>query len=348
MVGILPQPAYRAAYRAQQTAFLFNCLAAHRVLRSITGLHIEPDEEAVQLVRQRYDELLEQDLDNVERGLYPRALLFQVPVRQYAKRFPKLVRDFPRTIRRLKSKNFKDLPSSAKLENYPAYFRRNFHWQTDGYFSQHSAELYDVGVEFLFLGTADIMRRQVIPPVVEHVRSRTEAGRPRILDVACGTGRTLRQLAQTVSDAKLYGLDLSPYYVSAARRMLSSVNVDASVVADNAENMPFRDDFFDVSVSVFLFHELPKRARRNVLAEMYRVTKPGGLVVVEDSAQYAESGSVAFFLERFSEEFHEPYHREYLRDELGSQLADAGFEVQSVKPCFVSKLVVAKKPALAG
>lgn len=344
MVGIVPQPAYRAAYLAQQTAFLLNCLAAHRVLRTLTGLNLDPSADAIALVRRRYDELLETDLENVERGLYPRALLFQFPVRQYAKRLPKLVFDFPRTIRRLRKKDFKDLPPDAKLEHYPAYFRRNFHWQTDGYFSEHSAELYDVGVEFLFLGTADIMRRQVIPPVVEYLRAQSGTDRPRILDVACGTGRMLRQLAQTLPDAKLYGLDLSPYYVAAARRMLASVNSEASLVADNAERMPFRDGYFDVSVSVFLFHELPKRARKNVLSEMFRVTKPGGLVVVEDSAQYVEAEAVAFFLDRFSEEFHEPYHRDYLRDDLREQLTDAGFEVQSVEPCFVSKRVVAKKP----
>jgi ubiquinone/menaquinone biosynthesis C-methylase UbiE len=347
MVGIVPQRAYRAAYFAQQTAFLFNCLAAHRVLRTVTGLRIEPEADAIDLVRRRYDELLERDLDNVERGLYPRALLFQFPVRQYARRLPRLVRDFPRTIRRLRKKDFKDLPQDAKLEHYPAYFRRNFHWQTDGYFSQHSAELYDVGVEFLFLGMADVMRRQVIPPVVEHLRGQDGAERPRILDVACGTGRMLRQLTQTLPNAKLYGLDLSPYYIAAARGMLASANADASLVADNAERMPFRDDYFDVSLSVYLFHELPKRARQNVLSEMYRVTKPGGLVVVEDSAQYAEAESVAYFLDRFSEEFHEPYHRDYLRDDLREQLARAGFDVQRVEPCFVSKLVVAKKPRAA-
>ncbi|MEZ4224414.1 MAG: methyltransferase domain-containing protein [Polyangiaceae bacterium] len=345
MLAQLPPTATRTAYRAQQTAFLLNCLAAHRVLRTVTGMTIEPSAEALELVRKRYDELLERDLENVERGIYPRSLLFQVPLTAYAKRFPRLVSDFPRTIRRLKAKNFKDLPEDARLEDYPPYFRRNFHWQTDGYFSQRSAELYDVGVEFLFLGTADIMRRQVIPPIVERAAERAESQRLRVLDVACGTGRTLRQIAATLPDAKLFGLDLSPYYLSKARRLLAKASVDASFIADNAERMPLRDDYFDVSISVYLFHELPKRARQNVLREMFRVTKPGGLVVVEDSAQYAEAGPIAFFLERFSQEFHEPYHREYLNDDLVEQLAEAGFEVVRSEPCFVSKLVVGRKPA---
>src|SRR5690606_33839699 len=88
------------------------------------------------------------------------------------------------------------------MSRYPPYYRRNFHWQTDGYFSERSAELYDLGVEILFRGTADIMRRQVIPPITRFLRG-TDSGarvgaRPgdvRLLDIACGTGRTLKQLA---------------------------------------------------------------------------------------------------------------------------------------------------------
>ncbi len=343
MSALIPSRAYRAAYRAQQATFLLNCLAAHRVLRTVSGLKIQPSQSALDEVRRRYDTLLERDLENVERGIYPRSLLFSFPVADYARLLPKILRDFPRTIARAKRKNYKDLPVNVRLGDYPPYFRRNFHWQTDGYFSERSAELYDVGVEFLFLGTADIMRRQVLVPIVEHVREQG-VERPRILDVACGTGRTLRQMAAALPQAKLYGLDLSPYYVQAAQELVSEVMPDASFVAENAESMPFRDEYFDAVTSVYLFHELPKNARRNVLREIHRVLAPGGMVVLEDSAQYAEAGDVAFFLERFSEEFHEPFHRDYLRDDFAGMLEETGFVVQRSEPCFVSKVVVAHKP----
>src|SRR6185295_7707451 len=102
----------------------------------------------------------------------------------------------------------------------PAYYRRNFHWQTDGYLSRRSAELYDVGVELLFLGTADVMRRQIIPPIARHL---AEHGSPRarLLDVATGTGSALRQLALVCPELRYYGLDLSPYYIELARERLS-------------------------------------------------------------------------------------------------------------------------------
>ena len=92
-------------------------------------------------------------------------------------------------MRRRRRNQYKDLPGDVDLSRYPSYFRRNFHWQTDGYLSRRSADLYDVGVEFLFLGTADVMRRQVIPPVSRMVQQCGD--RLRLLDVGCGTGRTL-------------------------------------------------------------------------------------------------------------------------------------------------------------
>lgn len=343
MTKTLTSSAYRAAYRAQHLAFLAQCLAAHQVLRTVFRLRIEPDESALREVRRRFAALLEQDLANVEHGIYPRSLPFQVPLARYAKQLPRLARDFPRIVRRSRLRHHADLPNGLPLERYPAYFRRNFHWQTDGYLSRRSAELYDVGVELLFLGTADVMRRQIIPPIVSFLSERSGPS-SRLLDVACGTGRTLLQLSRALPDARLYGLDLSPYYVQAARELLDEV-ADVSLVVENAEQMPFSDQWFDVVTSVHLFHELPRGVRRNVLAEMYRVLKPGGLLVIEDSAQYVDAGPVAFFLERFSEEFHEPFHRDYLRDDLSEVLAQAGFRVLSSAPCYVAKIVVAERPA---
>ena len=54
-------------------------------------------------------------------------------------------------------------------------------------------------------------------------------------------------------------------------------------VEDNAEATALRDDTFDVTTSIYLLHELPPRARRAVLAELARVTAPGGLVLLMDA-----------------------------------------------------------------
>ena len=253
--------------------------------------------------------------------------------------------DFPNVMRRSGEKNWRDLPDAEEARHYPPYFRRTFHWQSDGYLSRRSAEQYDVGVEFLFGGTADVMRRQVIPPITRHLAAREgDAPAVRVLDVACGTGRAMAQIHQAHPSLRLTGLDLSPYYVQHARTMLADI-ADASFVAENAEAMPFRDGWFDVVTCVYLFHELPRNARRNVLREMLRVLRPGGLCVIEDSAQRVDSPEMMFFLERFPEDFHEPFYADYLDDDLAIAARDVGFEDASAEPIFVAKVVSARKPA---
>lgn len=333
-----------AAYRAQQLSLLLPALAVQRTVRLISRTPVEFDPDTVRCAQSRYKELLATDLDNVATGMYPGSLLFQFPFADYLRSVPSIVRDFPRTMRRYQSRNFRDLPDGLDEQRYPAYYLRNFHWQTDGYFSRRSARLYDPGVEFLFLGTADIMRRQIIPPITRFLRGRV--GEPaRLLDFACGTGRTLRQISVAHPELSLCGLDLSPYYIQLARELLAGV-ANLSLVVDNAESMPFVDDYFDIVISVFLFHELPKDARRRALAEAYRVIRPGGLLCIQDSAQRSDSPEIARVLDRFAVDFHEPYYKSYLRDDLQDAITDVGFEVETVENHFVSKLVTARKPRL--
>lgn len=333
------------AYGAQHLGMLVPAALAQHMVRLVGGARApRPDADAVRALNQRLRQLFEADLRNAKRGMYPRSLLFSVPVSTYARTLPQLFADFPRSMWRRRQADYQDLPGNVDAREYPPYFRRTFHWQTDGYLSRRSAKLYDVGVEFLFAGTADVMRRQIIPPITTFLREQGGPRGKRLLDVACGTGRTLAQLAETHRGLKLYGLDLSPYYLQEARGILADVP-DVSLVAENAEHMPFADALFDVVTSVYLFHELPKNARRRVFAEMHRVLRPGGLLVIEDSGQYAESAEIRHFLERFPEDFHEPFFKDYLKDDLAVALEESGFLVEASDPCFVAKVVVARKPA---
>ena len=335
------RPLDRFAYRSQHWSFLLQATLVQEATRWVSRMPRPRLKGAeVRAVLRRRDELHARDLANVEAGLYPRELLFDIPVGRYMRALPRLLRDAPRLVRRKRAGAFRDIPVVDK-SRYPAYYRRTFHWQTDGYFSDHSAEIYELGVELLFRGTADVMRRQIIPPVTRAVRA---ADRPlRVLDVACGTGRTLHQLAVAHPALRLYGVDLSPAYVRLARRRLADV-AEVALAVENAEALPFADAAFDVVTSVYLFHELPRNTRRAVAREILRVVRPGGLVVIEDSAQIAESAEIASALRAFPTEFHEPFYADYLEDDLAALLAEVGFEVESSEPQFVAKVVIARRP----
>jgi ubiquinone/menaquinone biosynthesis C-methylase UbiE len=332
----------RFAYHSQHLSFLINATVMQEAARLVTRTPrpVIPTSEVRALMRRR-EELHTRDLANVDAGLYPRELLFDIPFRRYARALPRLALDTPRIARRMKRGDYADIPAVDK-ERFPAYYRRAFHWQTDGYFSEHSAEVYELGVELLFRGTADVMRRQIIPPITRFVRAAGGAERVKLLDVACGTGRTLHQLSRAHPALRLWGIDLSPAYVRLARRRLADVH-EVSLATENAEQLPFADKTFDVATSVYLFHELPRNARRNVVREMHRVVRPGGLVVIEDSAQLAESAEIESALRQFPREFHEPFYAQYLEDDLAVVLAEEGFEIEAVEPQLVAKVVVARR-----
>ncbi len=339
---LLPSELTRYAYRARQAAIRIPLVAAHLGLRPFgTRRAMQPQPGDIKGLQAALEALLERDCANAEQGMYPARQLFDMPVAEYVRQLPSLAAEVVRTLRRSKQKRVRELPLDLDLSAYPDYFRRNFHWQTDGYFSARSAAVYDVGVEFLFLGTADVMRRQIVPPVTRHLSKRSVSEGPaRILDVACGTGSALNQLALTHPAEKYWGLDLSPYYLKHAAGRLSHVK-HLSLVNENAERMPLEDASFDVVTSVFLFHELPARARRNVLAEMRRVLKPGGLLVIEDAAQPSEAPDLRVFLDNFAANMNEPFFADYLSHDLSEAITEAGFTVQSVERAFLSKVVTA-------
>jgi len=334
-----------SAYRAQQAAIRAPLLASHLLLRVLgRGRRGSPPPvAALTALRREYEALLERDLANVREGLYPRSLLFQIPWSDYARSLPRFVADLPRVVWRSRRGDFKDVPDTGS-RRFPGYFRRTYHWQTDGYLSRHSARVYDLSVEVLFLGCADVMRRQVIPPMARFAEAQRQAARPlRILDVGCGTGHTLGQIATALPGQQYFGVDLSPWYLEEARRRLAHVP-DLSLLCDSAEQLPFRDDYFDVVTSVYLLHEMPRRVRRRVVAELARVLRPGGLLVLEDSAQLAEARDLAPFLRAFTEMMHEPYYRDYMGDDLEGLLAEAGLEVGGTERAWLSKVVSARAP----
>ncbi len=329
----------RARYRLQHRALFAllgpPMLAFHRLL----GPRL-PRAGASQIgaLRRRLEALFARDLDNVEQGIYPRELLFRTPAYEDLRQLPALLGDLPRIAWRIARRAWDELPDDVELEGFPRYYRRTFHWQSDGWLSERSAALYDLEVEALFGGTGDVMRRMALSPLVEVLR---DARGPRLLDVGCGTGRFLRHVLAALPRARVFGLDLSPFYLARAHGMLGPRH-PVSLVADNAECMPFDTGRFDAVSCVFVMHELPPAARRRVAAEMRRVLAPGGRLVVCDSVQISDSPELRPFLDGFPRLYHEPFFRSYARDDLGELLTGAGFEIESVEPAFLSKVVVAR------
>jgi SAM-dependent methyltransferase len=351
----VPETLTKLAYRTMQQGKSLMGLAHKEASTRLMGLlapEVKPKTEplppeVLDRLRQAMEKLTERDWQEAQQGLYPTSLLFDAPWLDWAARYPLLWLDMPLIWRRQQERNVREMPSHVNPDAYPDYYLQNFHHQTDGYLSDHSASLYDLGVEILFNGTADPMRRRILNPLCRGLEN--FAGRPasalRVLDVATGTGRTLRQLRGALPQAQLVGLDLSSAYLRQANRWLSQLSGELpQLVQGNGEAMPFAEGCFQAISCVFLLHELPAQARQNVINEAFRLLEAGGVLVLADSVQLQDSPEFKVPMDNFRRVFHEPYYRDYLSDSIEARLNQAGFGAIKAESHFMTRVWSARKP----
>ncbi|MBN3906891.1 MAG: class I SAM-dependent methyltransferase [Nostoc sp. NMS1] len=306
-----------------------------------------PNELSVKL-QQRLNQLLETDWQDAQKGVYPESLLFDNPWQDFFSYYPLVWLDFPQSWERIKQQNYQDFSPEIDIDGYPSYYVQNFHHQSNGYLSDLSANLYDLQVEILFGGAADVMRRRILAPLKQGLKAIDSVAprQARILDVACGTGRTLKLIRAALPQASLFGTDLSPAYLRKANELLSQIPGELpQLLQGNAEELPYVDDYFHAVTSVFLFHELPASVRQTVIEQCFRVTKPGGVFIICDSIQLSDSPELEYMMDFFHEAFHEPYYKHYTTDNLVERLQRVGFENIEMQVHFMSKYFIAHKPA---
>ncbi len=161
----------------------------------------------------------------------------------------------------------------------------------------------------------------------------------RALDVGTGTGDFLPLLADAAPDVDVIGVDFTWEMLAAGRNKLAPYGDRATFAAADALALPFDDNTFDAVVNGFLLRNVTDL--RTALAEMARVTRPGGHVVCLEIT----NPTLPLFRELFRFYFHhlvpriggfisgrpEAYHylpqsvdRFVTPDELARLLADVG------------------------
>lgn len=146
--------------------------------------------------------------------------------------------------------------------------------------------------------------------------------RSRVLDVATGTGAQARAFAEQAG--KVVGIDLSEPMLRITRRKNRFANLTFRQA--DATQLPFGDASFDVSCVSFALHEMPRSIRERTVAEMARVTKPGGRVLVVDYGPPRDAlGNVLYRLVKLYER---DYYVDFIRSDLRALLQRMGIEVR--------------------
>ncbi|WP_414754332.1 class I SAM-dependent methyltransferase [Anabaena sp. CCY 9910] len=97
-----------------------------------------------------------------------------------------------------------------------------------------------------------------------------------VLDVCCGSGQATQLLVKYSQNVT--GLDASPLSLRRARQNVP----EANYVEAFAEKMPFPDKQFDVVHTSAALHEMEPQQLREIIQEVYRVLKPGGIFTLVD------------------------------------------------------------------
>ena len=148
----------------------------------------------------------------------------------------------------------------------------------------------------------------------------------RILDICSGTGTLAMMLARKLAgEGEIVGVEISPSQLRVAHKKEKIPGL--SFIQSDAQHTPFSDRHFDKSVICGALHEMPQEVRQNVLAEAYRVTRPGGRIVITEHNKPGQKwkANLFDFLERFNPEY--PTYKNMLECGLTNEIELAGFRI---------------------
>jgi ubiquinone/menaquinone biosynthesis C-methylase UbiE len=132
------------------------------------------------------------------------------------------------------------------------------------------SEHYDRGLlQTLFFQPAHAMLLDMLRPTDQ-----------QILDVGCGTGVFAARALELLPDSHVWGLDLSDGMLRQGLPRWRAAGGRLHLVQGDSERLPFPDDAFDVVTCTHSFHHYPRQDQ--VVAEMYRVLRPGGRLLLID------------------------------------------------------------------
>lgn len=101
----------------------------------------------------------------------------------------------------------------------------------------------------------------------------------KILDVGCEAGAMM--VYAGLMGAEVYGLDICPESAEKANNYLAKYSIKGKAVVGDARKINFPDNYFDKVISSDFFEHMSLKDNIQVLNEIKRVVKPGGIIVIK-------------------------------------------------------------------
>lgn len=122
-----------------------------------------------------------------------------------------------------------------------------------------------------------LSRQYIVPWVLSFARP---TGKAEVLDIGCGRGSEVEELATRFPGWRLTATDYDPDMVALAEAKLARFEGRVRVERADATALRYPDDSFDLAVAIFVWHHVGDWARAT--AEAHRVLRSGGTLVLAD------------------------------------------------------------------
>ncbi|MEG4442672.1 class I SAM-dependent methyltransferase [Microcoleus sp. AT9_B5] len=223
---------------------------------------------------------------------------------------------------------------------YPKYYLTSFHAYEQGNMSWEAATEVEVAARTVHAtiwpeagAEGDAKLRASYH---EFIKSQIASSPQNIVDLGCSVGLSTFALGEVYPEAKMTGVELSPYFLAVAKyrsqqRESESLNQKSPTwVHAAAESTGLSAAAFDLVSICLVCHELPQKATREIFREARRLLRVGGHLTIMDmnpqSEVYAKMPPYILTLLKSTE----PYLDQYFGLDIEQALIDSGFAAPTI------------------